>query len=206
MPKTYDIREDTLRTQVETMTTREIAEAYGCTQANIRYHLKKYDIKPCPPSRTYDGIISKDTPSMPMRDILAEMLSDGKTDDEMAISMGMSTNTIAYYRKKYGLRRRRSKVDDEQVYTLKKNGMTNRQIAERLGCSTATVDNHMAFVKARHPELVSGTRQCSIDRDTLQTLVSEGFEDSEIARLLGKTKTTVWKTRKAYGIEREAHR
>lgn len=42
-------------------------------------------------------------------------------------------------------------VSTEEIITMKSNGMTNKQIAERIGCTTKNIENRVAIYNKSHP-------------------------------------------------------
>lgn len=76
----------------------------------------------------------------------------------------------------------RSKLDDEEILKLYGEGLLHREIAERLGCSTCTITQHLNRL---------GVRTYTVDKAQVESMHLAGMEDAEIAAKLGCSRSNV---------------
>lgn len=75
------------------------------------------------------------------------------------------------------------KINDEDILRLHNQGLLHREIAERLGCATCTVTNHLLGIGIKSYDMNR--------RQQVLNLHNEGLYDKDIAKILGVTREDV---------------
>lgn len=76
----------------------------------------------------------------------------------------------------------KSKLDDNEIIKLHNEGLLHREIAERLGCSTCTITQHLNKL---------GVKTYTVDKKQVEIMHLAGMEDAEIAEALGCSRSNI---------------
>jgi DNA-binding CsgD family transcriptional regulator len=126
----------------------------------------------------------------------------GMTATQIAEETGFSAESVKYYLSRAGIpiRHTRYHIDPRQLAKLRQRGLSTKQIAEKFGCSNATVERafrRCGILAPSQPTLID-----RIDPKKLAKLRWEGFTVAEIARRLGCSPRTIERAIQRYGIGR----
>jgi DNA-directed RNA polymerase specialized sigma24 family protein len=143
---------------------------------------------------------------IPKKELERLYYDEGLTQAQIASRYGCSSTTIYKLMQEYDLKTRitadyyRVEIARETLQALYDEGLTQAQIAARLGCSKGAIANRM-----REYGIVTRTYadyyQVEIPRETLRALCDEGLTPAEIAGRLGCSKDVVHKRLKQYGLK-----
>ena len=133
---------------------------------------------------------------------LKSLVLQGYSDKEIAKKLGISLLTVKDYRvKKLGIKHRQQKIDREKVKLLTLKGLKDKEIAETLKCNIQTVREIRRKLGFYKGERKVDEKMIQIIKD----LNEAGFNDREIAGILGIDNTTVFKHRKRLGLPAVGH-
>lgn len=76
----------------------------------------------------------------------------------------------------------KSKIDDDKILELRKQGLLHREIAKQLGCSTCTITQRLNKL---------GVRSYTVDKTQVESMHLSGMEDAEIAEKLGCSRSNI---------------
>lgn len=110
-------------------TVNEIAEQLGTNQGNIRAHMRYHDIKMPPQARS-------NAANKTMK--IAKLMLDGKTEGEIAKTLGVSETRVRTLQLKGGLRTKGPK-QPARMQALLEQGKSVPEVAAELGLKTSTV-------------------------------------------------------------------
>jgi len=182
----------------------EIAGLTGLTRTGVRYRRLKLNLRPNDKKGRRQKVSDRE---------LIRLHSRGLTDGEMAEATGYSKDHLAVRRRKLGLkpnirkRGRESKVDRDAVRCLHYRGLTTAEIADKLGCCPDTVRkvrqelNLVDDAKTHSEKISRGKKLDNSYIEMIRDLNQAGFNDPEIAGILGISQTTVRKYRIKMGLE-----
>lgn len=182
----------------EKLTQAEIAERLGCSKSYISQCMRKHGLV----ARPRGGSRRLDIP----REEIERLYAEGCTQAEIAEHFGCSKATIYHRMRDYGLlaraqtEQRKIPISPEELEAWYAEGLTQAEIAERVGCSVDTI-----YQRTREYGLVnlspSNRRKLVIPREELEALLAEGLTQVEIAKRLGCSEQTIRRRRRQYGLE-----
>lgn len=113
-----------------------------------------------------------------------ELKENGKKIEDIGKDLGISVNAaralISQYKKEHGLIAK--KADKEEIKTLKKQGLKNKEIAEKLKVSESLVQKTTQKMSKYSRNLL---------KEKARKLFDSKMNISEIARLLKKSRATI---------------
>jgi len=121
---------------------------------------------------------------------IANLTLSGKTADEIATQLGVSTKTVQRNRKKANIpvpRGRPLEIDLTKVTELTKSGETADEIAAQLGASTKTIQRNRKKANLSVPQ----GRPLEIDPNKVTELTSDGLSAAQIGAQLGVSERTI---------------
>lgn len=137
---------------------------------------------------------------------LLEMVEkEGLRDSEIAVQFDIGADTVRSARKKFGIKRRKTKVVAKDLAERVKAGATAQELAEHYECSISTI-----YHKARKHDLTFQNTPSTneevldnIDDDPFKADVEDGMSYAALSRKYGATIHYVKKKMEALGIERK---
>ena len=133
---------------------------------------------------------------------IIELVKEGLTHREIADKMGVTASAIQQRIKKIEERQgiklpRRTnigKIDDEQIIELTKKGLTQQEIADRMGVTQVAIQYRIKRIEERQGiKLPRRTDIRKIDNEQIIEWTREGLMQQEIADRMGVTKSTIKK-------------
>ena len=80
---------------------------------------------------------------------------------------------------------RPTEISTEEIMQMKQEGMTNKQIAAKLGCSVSNIENRVTTYKKKHPNNPNNPNNLSVS-DSVSDSVSSSVSDSASASTLAE--------------------
>ncbi len=87
-------------------------------------------------------------------------------------------------------------LDIDEIRSLAEQGLTDNEIAKKLGCHLTSVGN----ARRRHGIEPSRPKASKINPFEVFKLKARGYTDREVAVKLGCTRQGVWQVRREYGF------
>lgn len=181
-------------------TDLEIAAALGATRSGVQHWRVRnglpcnYD--PCGPKALWDQTLAR------------KLYQKGATDAEIADAVGLSRQAVARWRKQNGLQSKHQpinagrplKMDLEELRRLHAEGLSDSEIAERLGSGRAWVAElrlRMHLPANRH---MPNDKERQARYQKMMELYQMGLNDAEIARAVFVLTPSVCSWRKKNGL------
>ena len=89
-------------------------------------------------------------------------------------------------------------LDEQQVICLRKEGLTQKEISEKLGCSPSSIGS----IIKKYPEIFPPVKRAvSLDEQEVIRFYKQGFSQDKIAKKFNCAQATIGKILKRHGVE-----
>lgn len=92
------------------------------------------------------------------------------------------------------------KINKEEATALWNNGLLDTEIAKRLNCSKATIQQWRQRNNLKNNSVINRNEKNLVSHEHMTKLWSNGLKDSEIAKELKCSTISIWKFREENGM------